>query len=305
MVLGIEPTVDYAFKRLFGDPNHSRVLVHLLNAIFEGQFEVSEVEILTPFLEKDFEEDKLAVLDLRVRDTAGRHYNLEMQTSLPMGLPNRLAYYLSCMYCEQLVEGDSYTKLAPAISICFLDRVMFSQVTDFHTRFRLCSLEHELVLTDQLEVHLLELPKYGGSLADLPQARAMEKWVYFLLHAGELEGAEIVRWFSDAAFIEAGGILEMISKTPEERLRYDMRMKALRDQVTNLEAAKLEGIAAGREEGIAAGREEGRWIGKIQTLQELLGEVVSTSEELGTWELDRLMRWAESLQARLRARPQT
>src|SRR5438876_5003370 len=102
MALGIDPTIDYAFKRLFGDPNHSSVLVHLLNAIFEGQFQVASVEILTPFLEKDFEDDKLAVLDLRVRDTERRNYILEMQTTLPAGLPDRLAYYLSSTYSDQL-----------------------------------------------------------------------------------------------------------------------------------------------------------------------------------------------------------
>ena len=87
----------------------------------------------------------------------------------------------------------------------------------------------------------------------------------------------------------------MISKTPEERLRYEMRMKALRDQRTNLEAA-------GRR-GLETGREEGRWIGKIQTLQELLGEPVSKADELATWDLGRLQDWATALQARLRSRP--
>ncbi|MBM4001539.1 MAG: hypothetical protein FJ297_18735 [Planctomycetes bacterium] len=51
MALRISPTVDYAFKRLFGDPRHSAVLVHPLNSVFEGQFVVRDVEILTPFLE--------------------------------------------------------------------------------------------------------------------------------------------------------------------------------------------------------------------------------------------------------------
>ena len=52
MAIGIAPTVDYAFKRVFGDPRHSRVLVHLLNALFEEQFVVDEVQILNPFLQE-------------------------------------------------------------------------------------------------------------------------------------------------------------------------------------------------------------------------------------------------------------
>lgn len=210
-------------------------------------------------------------------------------------LPSRLVYYLASMYSEQLGEAESYSRLAPAISICFLDRVYFREVASFHTRFRLCSLEHQLVFTDQLEVHLLELPKYRGTATDLPQARPVEKWAYFLRHADEMDVPEIERLFQDPVFVEAGGILEMISKTPEERLRYEMRMKALRDYRTNLEAAERRGLEAGRQEG--------RWIGIIQTLQGLLAEPVSESDELATWNLDRLQELAASLQARLRNRP--
>ena len=106
MGLGIVPTVDYAFKRLFGDPDHKPVLLHLLNAVLEGQLVVEDVEILTPFLEKEFEEDKLAILDLRLRDTDGRHYNLEMQTTAFQSLPSRLVYYLCGMHSEQLWNHD-------------------------------------------------------------------------------------------------------------------------------------------------------------------------------------------------------
>jgi predicted transposase/invertase (TIGR01784 family) len=309
MALGIDPTIDYAFKRLFGDPNHVAVLVHLLNAIFEGVFQVGGVEILTPFLEKDFEDDKLAVLDLRVRDTQGRTYILEMQTALRAGLPSRLVYYLSATYSEQLREGESYAKLAPAICICFLNQEVLPSATSFHTRFRLCSLEEHLVLTDQLEVHLVELPKYNGAKADLPQARPKERWAYFMRHAAEMTIAEIDQFLPEPAFVEAGGVLDMISKSPEERLRYEMRIKAMRDLMSNLEAAREEGleqgIEKGIEQGIEKGIEKGSLLGRIQTLQELLGDIVLTSQELQTWEVDRLRRTAESLQARLRGRAST
>jgi hypothetical protein len=37
--------------------------------------------------------------------------------------------------------------------------------------------------------------------------------------------ADIGQYFGEAAFVEAGGVLEMIAKTPEERLRYEFRQK--------------------------------------------------------------------------------
>ncbi len=123
-----------------GAPHHKRVLIHLLNAVFENQFFVSDEEILDPFLEKDFEDDKLSILDLRARDTCGRQYNLEMQTSSSQALSSRLVYYLASMYSQQLGKSEAYRSLAPAISICFLDEILFNNTQAFHTRFRLCSL---------------------------------------------------------------------------------------------------------------------------------------------------------------------
>ncbi|MCY2939451.1 MAG: PD-(D/E)XK nuclease family transposase, partial [Planctomycetota bacterium] len=35
MILGICPTVDFAFKKTFGDPANSQALISLLNAILE------------------------------------------------------------------------------------------------------------------------------------------------------------------------------------------------------------------------------------------------------------------------------
>ena len=53
MPLGIDPTVDYVFKRLFGDPQNSDLLIHLLNAVLELPTPIEFVEILNPFLEKE------------------------------------------------------------------------------------------------------------------------------------------------------------------------------------------------------------------------------------------------------------
>jgi flagellar biosynthesis/type III secretory pathway protein FliH len=101
---------------------------------------------------------------------------------------------------------------------------------------------------------------------------------------------------------EAGGVLDMISKTEEERYRYEMRTKALRDYVSGIESALQEGREKGLQEGHEKGLEAGQWLGRIQTLQELLGEVVSTPDEVKAWDDERLQRTAELLQARLRER---
>jgi len=148
----------------------------------------------------------------------------------------------------------------------------------------------------------------------LPRARRLEQWTYFLGHAAQMEVPDIERLFRDPVFVEAGGILEMISKTEEERLRYELRIKALRDLHSNLEYAERRGLEAGlqqgreegrqegRVEGRQEGRQEGRMAGTIQTLQELLGEPVTNSDELANRDPKQLEELAGTLQTRLRNR---
>ena len=50
-----------------------------------------------------------------------------MQTTLPAGRTQRLLYYTSTLYVEQLNEGMNYTELRPAISIYVLTKSLFSE----------------------------------------------------------------------------------------------------------------------------------------------------------------------------------
>jgi predicted transposase/invertase (TIGR01784 family) len=59
MILGIDPKVDFAFKRVFGDPRNADILIHFLNAILRLPEPIVSIEIMNPFSDKDFSDDKL------------------------------------------------------------------------------------------------------------------------------------------------------------------------------------------------------------------------------------------------------
>jgi predicted transposase/invertase (TIGR01784 family) len=290
MGIGIRPTVDYAFKRVLGSPGHTDITVHFINAVLEGTRRITEVELLNPILEKESAVDKLAILDVRARDDQGRWLNIEMQTTLPAGLRQRLTYYVASLYVSQLQEGDGYLALRPAVSICLLDRLLFGEVPDPHLDFQLRESRHGLILSDHLQVHLLELPKYNPVEENLQNASPLEKWLYFFRFAADLSVDEIAARLSDPVIREAAGVLEMISQTPRERELYEARLKMERD-----EAARLLGA---REEG----KRLGKLIGVVQTLQQLLGMEVSTSEYLEVRSEEDLSLLVETLQSRLRDR---
>lgn len=90
MPLGIDPKVDFAFKLVFGSPDHTRVTIHFLNAVLNRPQPITWVEILNPIQGKERSEDKLVVLDVRAADADGRRFNIEMQASLPTDLAKRL-----------------------------------------------------------------------------------------------------------------------------------------------------------------------------------------------------------------------
>jgi len=144
MLLGIKPTVDFVFKKIFGSPENIPVLIGLLNAILKLAHPIVHVEILNPFSYQEFADDKLIVLDVRARDSAGRWLNIEMQVTVFTGLLQRLVYYACTMYIDQLDPGQSYADLRSAISICLLNKKLFRDDTIPHHRFRLADPEHEM-----------------------------------------------------------------------------------------------------------------------------------------------------------------
>ncbi len=81
MVPGIDPKIDYAFKRLFGSEPNQPLLIDLLNAVLQPPpaQRVAALEILNPFNDKEALDDKLSVVDIKARDQSGRQFNVEMQ----------------------------------------------------------------------------------------------------------------------------------------------------------------------------------------------------------------------------------
>ena len=98
----------------------------------------------------------------------------------------------------------------------------------------------------------------------------------------------------------------MISKTPEQLLAYNARLKFQRDEAARMEQAALEGEARGEARGVeigeARGREIGVEIGRISLLQELLGQRIWSAEEFAACDAAQLSAMADQLQQQLRAR---
>jgi predicted transposase/invertase (TIGR01784 family) len=276
MRLGIRPTVDFAFKKIFGTPENVPILLGLVNAVLQLRDPLVDVEILNPFSYQEFQDDKLIVLDIRARDAAGRWLNIEMQVSVYPGLLQRLAYYACALYVDQLQAGEHYTRLRPAISISLLNQVLFSDTPAAHHRFRLVDSEHYRALPESIQVHTVELTKYSLDEASIHAAPAIEQWAFFFLRADRYEPARLRELLPGEPFQRAITVLETIAAKREDRHMYDQREKAQRDYQWALDGARESGREEGREEGLQAGA----LVGKIQLVRRLLGEEEGSTDDL-------------------------
>jgi predicted transposase/invertase (TIGR01784 family) len=302
MPLGIKPTVDFAFKKIFGSRENSLALIGLLNAILELDHPIDSVEILNPFSYQDFAETKMVVLDVRCRDTGGRWLNVEMQVSVYSGLMERLVYYACRMYVDQLEVGQNYAKATPAITICLLDKILFRDSDQAHHRFQLMDRQSGRELANGIEVHTVELTRYNLPESTISTASKIQQWAFLLLHAQEYDAEELRRLLPGIEFEQAIDAIAIISAKTEDRQMYDQREKAQRDYQWALSGAREEGLEQGLEQGREQGLEQGKFVGRIQLLQEILGDSPSSDAELSAQTSDQLSEKLAALQQRVRDR---
>ena len=268
MPIGIDPTVDYAFKRVFGRQENEESLCSLLNAVLRRPVgeRIESVVILNPFLPLEAFDDKLSVLDIKARDESGRMFNIEMQIRLHHALRERVLFYWAKLYTEQLTEGDDYAELRPTISVLVVDDILFPELAGPHHRFRLCEESRGILFSDQIELHVLELPKFDKPLPDLTDD--LDKWLFFLRHAATLD---INHWpveLANSPWQRAGKELTMLAQTEIEREKYEARRKGQLDYTSDMRAERRIGRAEGRAEAT------------IRLLQRILKQPVTTDEAL-------------------------
>jgi predicted transposase/invertase (TIGR01784 family) len=134
MANNLDPREDYVFKRLFGDEDQALVLVALLNAVldFPAGRVVRGVELLNPFVPRDYVPGKVPILDVRARDDPGRLFLVEMQRLVRAGFAKGTLYYWSGGYAEQLLKGEHYEMLQPTYLICFLNEELIPDEVYHH-----------------------------------------------------------------------------------------------------------------------------------------------------------------------------
>lgn len=285
----IDPKVDYAFKHVFGREESQPALISLLDAIFAPAAggNIASLELLNPFNDKEALDDKSSILDIKARDQSGRQFNVEMQLLAYGAFRQRALYYWARLHQGQLKKGKDFRLLRPTIAVCFVDTPLFPELDDYHLTFELREQRHHTAFTDQMAVHILELTKFRKTVEEL--TTPLDRWLYFLRHAEELDVDVLPRALDVPELRWALGDLMMISHSKLDRERYESRLKMQRDVYTAL-AEKLD-------EGRAEGRAE-----HIQFLQKTLRQNVIPLEQLRSLSAADLQDLAAQLERQLDAK---
>ena len=293
--LGIDPWVDFVFKKVFGQPANAICLISLLNAILSLKSPVTEVQILNPFNEKEFQEDKLSCVDVRATDANGRVFVVEIQVSANGRYISRAVFYACEAYVGQMGSGDEYNLLRATYSISLLTNPIWKDDSQLHHRFELVDLVSGIKLDDTIEIHTVELSKYHfDGEKPITQTDKLSQWTYWMRNASHYSANELKALLPDAEFTTATNTLQQILERTEDKMMYDARQKAIRDRAWELKSAIAEGEAKGEERG--------KELGTLNTFEELLGLEPTSHESARLMSLDAIREKVASLKSQLRNR---
>ena len=290
MILEIDPKVDYVFKRLLGREESTPLLIHVLHAVLQlpPGHAIVALDLLNPFQEKDFDADKLSILDIKVRDQAGRLYNVEIQLLIVDAFLARVLYYWSRLYQGQLTEGQDYSALRPTVTIIFANGRLFPELPGWHAVFELRERQAGLLFNEHMQIHVLEIPKFNLTAAELKTP--LERWMYFLKHGAELDPDNLPETLRTPEILQAVAEVKKMTQSELERERYESRLKWQRDLATGFKEAEQRGERKGRLLALVHG---------IHLCQRLLRRPQTPADQLQSLPIEDLQRLNKELENEL------
>ena len=256
-------TNDYVFKRIFGQKKNSDILKDLLQAILTD-IEISSIKVNQEVsLERQLMTDKLGILDIVATLNNGIKVNIEMQVKDYHNTVDRSVFYESGIFHENLDKNEDYLQIPKAIGIWILNYDIFNS-GPFHEIARLKRDYENIVLTDKVEIHYIQLPKFKKKCKRI--SNKLEEWLSFI----SCKNLEEISMIENEYVKKAEEELEYLSGDAAERRLAELREKAIRDEAAAMAGATRRGIEHGIKQGMKRGLKQGREVEKIQIAKKML-----------------------------------
>lgn len=265
----LSPTNDFVFKKVFGE--NMTVLSDFLKAVLDlPADEYQGLIVVDPHLKRENIEDKLGILDIKIKTKSKKNIDVEVQVRTQPSLWKRIQYYTAKMLVEQVQSGNKYEQLTRAISILLTDFVLIKENDAYHNCFRLHDEKTRANFPDSIEVNILEIPKVREE-----DDSQLGNWLKFFAAKTEEEFMSISQ--TSPAIAEAWGVIKVLSADEEARLLAESREKARMDFEDRYDGARQEG------------RQEERMEVARNLLRENLSvDLIAKSTGLSSGEIERL-----------------
>lgn len=263
----LNPTNDYVFGRIFGYKGNENITKGLLESITNEKYQSLEIASTVPTI-KELQDDKMGILDIKATADNNSVFDIEMQIAKNQNIADRILWYWSNLYDNSINKGEDYIKTKKAIAILIADFELsnLNKIPKFHTSWHIREDEFsEIILTEKLELHIIELKKLEVNNNQNEKQKKLIKWLKFILNPNEMEDFDMNE---DEDIKAAKKVLNQISQDEQEREKARLRDKYVRE----MNSSRNEGYVAGKAEGLLEGKKEGSVSEKTKIAKIMLQE---------------------------------
>ena len=249
----LSPKYDAVFHALFRKGNEN-ITKALIQDITEREYKIIDMDKNVIMYDGNVE-SKNEVLDLKVELDDGEICNLEIQLANKKNFKERMLDYWARLYSGQLDKGDDYTKLKRTILIAIVNFNIKEFINEeYHTKWQIREERNkELILTNDFEIHIIEIEKAIKSLKENKQDK-IAQWMSFFDNPNSMEVKVMSKENEDIN--EALEQLRRLSSNKQLREIIEREERIERDRRAELQFAIEEGLEQGREQGIKQGIEQ-------------------------------------------------
>ena len=160
----LSPKLDVIFQAIFGEVGSEKITKGFLETVLKQKIETIDLS-KNPILRKEFKEEKLGVLDIIAELDGKEKCNIELQIVDKNNIIERILFYWSRLYSRQIKAGTDYEKLERTIVVLITDfEIKGLEEAEYHSKWKIMESENNkrIILTEKLEIDILELPKIKG-----------------------------------------------------------------------------------------------------------------------------------------------
>ena len=267
----LDPKADLTFKKVFGE--HPELVMSLLNALLpldEGK-QIEHVEYLPAEMVPENPGKKNSIVDVRCRETGGRHFIVEMQMNWNHEFEQRVILNASKAIIKQLDTNEDYKLLQPVYALNLINDVGFQAAPDeFYHDYAIVNVAHTDRIIEGLRFVFVELPKFKPQT--IKEKKMAVLWLRFLteINKGTREAPKELLENPDTK--KALRILEKSAYTEGELYAYERYWDYVNYERGIVEGGYYkglaEGVAKGHAEGLAEGHAEGMEKGEAKANRE-------------------------------------